>query len=271
MSGYLERLVSSARAPSRAIRPILGSFFSASMDPSAPGSFQPLEEISITRQPESLVPPAPLPPLAIPASPEPRPAERDLPRLPTQVPAAPAAVANEGSRPISEARTAFTPLVTEVRQDTTATLRHEGSRPISEARTPFTPLVAEVRQGTGPTLQTSGQGRPWENAVESAEARLELTDQHVNLQRPHTALAALSRTKPRTAQPSSPLVLAARGNERTDASSRMARPDRETDEVQIHIGRIEVTAVPPAPARPAAPPARKSLRLDEYLRRGRAL
>jgi len=48
---------------------------------------------------------------------------------------------------------------------------------------------------------------------------------------------------------------------------------REPDEVNIHIGRIEVTAAQPPPLRPAAPKAhRKAPSLDEYLRRrgGRA-
>jgi hypothetical protein len=40
-------------------------------------------------------------------------------------------------------------------------------------------------------------------------------------------------------------------------------------EIQIHIGRIEVTAVPPPLPRPTAPPARKSINLGEYLKRGR--
>lgn len=38
------------------------------------------------------------------------------------------------------------------------------------------------------------------------------------------------------------------------------------DEIQINIGRIELTAIPQATPRPAAPP-RKSLNLDEYLKR----
>ncbi len=38
------------------------------------------------------------------------------------------------------------------------------------------------------------------------------------------------------------------------------------DEIQIHIGRIEVIAMPPAAPRPAAVPARKTQTLDEYLR-----
>ena len=39
------------------------------------------------------------------------------------------------------------------------------------------------------------------------------------------------------------------------------------DEIQIHIGRIEVVAVPPPAPRPAPAPARKGMSLDEYLNR----
>ncbi|HKD84317.1 MAG TPA: hypothetical protein VKB58_06180 [Terriglobales bacterium] len=42
---------------------------------------------------------------------------------------------------------------------------------------------------------------------------------------------------------------------------------REPDEIQIHIGRIEVTAVQQAPARTAIKPARKGQSLEEYLSR----
>jgi hypothetical protein len=49
-----------------------------------------------------------------------------------------------------------------------------------------------------------------------------------------------------------------------------AQPPREPDEIEIHIGRIEVTAAPQQAApRPIAQPARKSLDLGEYLRRDR--
>ncbi len=44
------------------------------------------------------------------------------------------------------------------------------------------------------------------------------------------------------------------------------------DEIRIHIGRIEVTAMPPATPRPVPAPRRRSQTLDEYLRQrnGRA-
>ncbi len=53
--------------------------------------------------------------------------------------------------------------------------------------------------------------------------------------------------------------------------SRAARAERQPEEIQIHIGRIEVTAVPSPPPRAPRPPDR-SLSLDDYLRRrgGRA-
>ncbi|HEY2012479.1 MAG TPA: hypothetical protein VGH38_03210 [Bryobacteraceae bacterium] len=46
---------------------------------------------------------------------------------------------------------------------------------------------------------------------------------------------------------------------------------REPDQIEIHIGRIEVTAVPqPQQTAPAVKQPRKALSLDEYLKRGRA-
>jgi hypothetical protein len=43
--------------------------------------------------------------------------------------------------------------------------------------------------------------------------------------------------------------------------------DQRTDDIQIHIGRVEVIAVPPAAPRSAAVPPRKAMSLDEYLKR----
>jgi hypothetical protein len=51
-------------------------------------------------------------------------------------------------------------------------------------------------------------------------------------------------------------------------AQQQARAERQGDEIQIHIGRIEVIATPPAAPRPMPVPARKSQTLDEYLRRG---
>ena len=48
---------------------------------------------------------------------------------------------------------------------------------------------------------------------------------------------------------------------------RSGPPVHEPDEIQIHIGRIEVTAVHPAPAPAVAKPQRNVPSLDEYLKR----
>ena len=46
-----------------------------------------------------------------------------------------------------------------------------------------------------------------------------------------------------------------------------SRRSAQSDDIQIHIGRIEVTAVAQPTPRPAAAPARKAMSLDEYLGR----
>jgi hypothetical protein len=61
------------------------------------------------------------------------------------------------------------------------------------------------------------------------------------------------------------------GLEKTQPEAARLRPVKPTvkepDEIQIHIGRIEVTAVHPAPPPAAAEPQRKVPSLDDYLRR----
>ncbi|MGB6743170.1 MAG: hypothetical protein WBE38_05880 [Terracidiphilus sp.] len=53
-----------------------------------------------------------------------------------------------------------------------------------------------------------------------------------------------------------------------EAARQSGQSGREPDEISIHIGRIEVTAAPQPVVRPAPAPARRSVNLDEYLRRG---
>jgi hypothetical protein len=73
-----------------------------------------------------------------------------------------------------------------------------------------------------------------------------------------------------SAQNARPFSFAHVKQQPTSSSLPTARSAREPDEVQIHIGRIEVTAVAPLPSnRPPVKPARKSPSLDEYLKRGR--
>jgi hypothetical protein len=55
---------------------------------------------------------------------------------------------------------------------------------------------------------------------------------------------------------------------RSNAIRRAPAAQREADEIHIHIGRIEVAAIAQAAPRPPAAPARKTVNLEEYLRRG---
>jgi hypothetical protein len=55
--------------------------------------------------------------------------------------------------------------------------------------------------------------------------------------------------------------------ERKDVSGPAAPPSREPDEIRIHIGRIEVTAMLPPPVRSDPKPVNPSLNLNDYLKR----
>jgi hypothetical protein len=85
-----------------------------------------------------------------------------------------------------------------------------------------------------------------------------------------------SIAKPRSIEPLiAPAMIVTRGAGEIDGARharQLRSPERGPEDIRIHIGRIEVTAAPPAPARPAPAPARKSPSLDEYLKRrpGRA-
>jgi hypothetical protein len=78
-------------------------------------------------------------------------------------------------------------------------------------------------------------------------------------------------TRPETPRFSAeaPSIREARKN--LTAEGRLTRAEREPDEIQIHIGRIEVTAVQPSAPRAPTPPD-KAISLDAYLERrnGRA-
>jgi hypothetical protein len=52
----------------------------------------------------------------------------------------------------------------------------------------------------------------------------------------------------------------------SSSNASQMRSPIQAEDIQIHIGRIEVIAVPPPSARPAAAPVRRGQSLDEYLR-----
>ncbi|MDW5265464.1 MULTISPECIES: hypothetical protein [Acidobacteriaceae] len=74
---------------------------------------------------------------------------------------------------------------------------------------------------------------------------------------------AAPRLQPHESMPTSAMIRTSRAE-----AARRAQPvQREPDEVHIHIGRIEVAAVPQQAPRPAAAAARRSINLTDYLAR----
>jgi hypothetical protein len=120
----------------------------------------------------------------------------------------------------------------------------------------FEPLVR-----AHPTPAVSGPLRQTATAREAANL-----DPQIELERgPETTQQTEIQTETQFRVDTRPLAPAlAQRRERRELPARS-----QTDDIQIHIGRIEVTAVP-SPAPPAIrKSARKSLTLDEYLRRSR--
>jgi len=78
-----------------------------------------------------------------------------------------------------------------------------------------------------------------------------------------SSLAPLSSSVPVAQHP------ATAGASAGDRAQAVRQPAREPDEIHIHIGRVEVAALAQPALRQASPAApRKSINLDEYLRRG---
>jgi len=82
------------------------------------------------------------------------------------------------------------------------------------------------------------------------------------------ATAAIANTDLRRVVTSTPAPFTSQAEVKERAVPLRRRTEQPPDEIQIHIGRIEVIAVPPAQTPPAPPkPRRGSPSLDEYLRR----
>jgi hypothetical protein len=86
---------------------------------------------------------------------------------------------------------------------------------------------------------------------------------------PYQPLMAAGRQTAPKLQPRDAMPTAAAIRTAGSEAARRAQPAQpEADEIHIHIGRIEVAAISQHSPRPAAAAARRSLNLDEYLRRG---
>jgi hypothetical protein len=234
MSGYLQRLVLGAANPGgsahlRSIQPVLGSVFSTPRLSVFPEAVQ---------KPEAF-----------------KPGDEDVVFRTRPENFAPELSPSVDSKPPLETPKSIPERASDNRY----------SMPLSQRRASFQPLVASVLPAA---IEESDVASA--TAVESAEplpateGKGDLSYRPLVAQHSQRAASEVSFSKP-----SDTLISGNKRQNKQDLSSRSELPAREPDEVQIHIGRIEVMAVPqPQAARPAARSVRKSVNLDEYLKRG---
>jgi hypothetical protein len=131
-----------------------------------------------------------------------------------------------------------------------AVARREGR--IDAQGAPFRPLLAAAESESAESSGDNAANR--ERQVRSVAA-FEREDSE-----PESSFGALL---PRE----SPMAISGVRHAKAEAFQHSAPAEREPDRVEIHIGRIEVTAVPQEAPRPAPTRPRKSLDLGEYLKR----
>jgi hypothetical protein len=281
MSGYLQRLVANAQSPNGAIRPLLGSVFSLSTSQAAGEGLREIAEVVVA--PQRRTPLAPQPRGAVLPRPEPAPSAFHVPRFPSQPPTTEAGRPGADAEPIPNAegtldpeprvtgRSSDAPPQTQ-RLEFEETSRHLAQSGREDQRTRREITNHDRFPTQPPTAEVSKPGadaEPNHDVPRRGEARLEAVREPAPLPRPYPAplLESISRLDTEFIRPSAPLTASRMASSASHQNK--ARTRQEPDEIQIHIGRIEITALPPAPIRPAVAPVRKSLKLDEYLRRGR--
>jgi hypothetical protein len=130
-----------------------------------------------------------------------------------------------------------------------------------------------------PASDGENTGMPFPGSKDKAEEIGQVTQREhfsdrprqILIPRPEPTTVRSPSRRPKGVAPSRNPALVVSGLHKTKPEAerfQRAKPEaREADEIQIHIGRIEVTAVQPAPAPAAAKPQRNVPSLDEYLRR----
>jgi hypothetical protein len=306
MSGYLQRLASSVLSPGGSIHPVLTPVFSPSSSSMGPENIGEERVASSSNEPSNNIreeSPMARPELVPPA------AARNIPDTeppaaissdPLALQPSPKSERKARAVPIEEDRTSFKPLVNKDQiekaekppvssmkakqeapglaklEDTSA--KNNGAEVIRQPGTPVfdvspQPAIAStadkamLKPNVEPVSEESVPSRTSENATQSRDAgkpEIAFGDSYTPLVAEYAARTDALKIFAATTRPALPDV------RREAGSSRGFRePEREPDEIQIHIGRIEVTAAPPAAVRPAPKPERKALSLDDYLKRKR--
>lgn len=246
MSGYLQRLVSGALTRTTAIQPVLESRFSASTRDADVGSLETFKERAIH-------PTSDPPVVNFPGSmPSDDPAVREPGRLPL--------TDDEKQEPVEDGDSATLESRARASEFLSQT-QAEGElhlTAIASARAGVTSAVEDpqlVSQGQSLRAQSDIQPRPREKQT--------------TRQRPYAPLMTEKTVATESEGRSDSARWDSRTNgERTTPTRPITPQAHETGDIQIHIGRIEVTALPPAPSR-SEQPVRKSIKLEEYLKRGR--
>jgi hypothetical protein len=239
MSGYLQRLAGSVMRPMETVHPLVGSVFS----PETRMGPEPLpanENATTLSTPETRIEPEPLPAKANTASLDPLESPERRPSLqkphPVKSQPAPSLSRSEAARPPQ---------------------RIENLTSIVDKAASVQPHPPVIQEQVSKTAEAGRAGRA--ATVKKTEEPRE---------RAYTPLiqagAVGSGRRAALEPPSSPVALGGRTKQRADTAH---RAEREPDEIQIHIGRIEVSAVPQAPAAAPSKVSRKAVGLDEYLRR----
>lgn len=244
MKSFLERLASSVAQPASQARlhPLLGSIYAPENQFPKTGT-APVEDLIVS-------------------SPHPSPARVQQAQMPRLEPPAEESQwteeTNERQRP---------PLLP---AETRAESAPSFSAPIERKRSvplpPMPPFVPLVRTGAVANRAEDRQDlqKRTQNATEKRLSQAEAPPSYLPLVRvaQQPAIQSAPRQLPLQSKTGDPR------NARAQAPARFEPISRKPDEIRIHIGRIEVAAVSAPAPRQAAPPARKSLDLSEYLKRG---
>jgi hypothetical protein len=284
MSGYLLRMAANVRNPGGVIHPMLASVFSPPPRQTAAENVPGQDPVRTPDRHLSVLSPrqAPqqeagdvatiqLPPRQIfqAETPEPAPTISSVPSSTSHFPTETTSE-HVQAEPARVEKTSFTPLV---KVDPQA---------VPQKR--LIPEAGEFRQpAQASNLEPTAMGPPAKpKQIQNADRVFEETappetSEHQNPERPEVVPEVVRSDRyqplvaeraPRTDERSlNPFPTSAQRAERRDFSGSVAKPQLQPDEIQIHIGRIEVTAAPPAPTRPETKPANKSPNLGEYLKR----
>ena len=253
MKGYLERLAASASRPQSRLRPVIGSIF-------AEGRREEMEEVSLPLVTERASEPSP-------AQPAPH-AERSRPTPePTSL--------NTGDHPrkpqsIREDPATFSPLLPPKIHAVDPVALHISEPATRTVGQPHlqSQVVTPIEHPEHSLEMPTQQGRQVLAPPLLLQSAIEKKDDERNSESDSQATGIRIPVEPAIG----PISKFARADSREMMPAPGAPERSQTEEILIHIGRIEVIAVPPPGVRSSALPTNRFTSLDDYLKRrdGRA-